>query len=345
MRRTLDFLAIMMFLSLATSGLVSPAHAQGTPEAQAQEENGIRLSLIDRGQIVYGTLSVSSIKVETEFGSLEIPIKQIRSFTPGLESHPQEQEKINRLIQELGGNEPEVRDNAQRQLLNYGPGIRPILQKFVEDDDSERRTRIAAMLDELDSFSDDDFGMMDEDRVDLIPLDSIETELFTVVGRIEPKSFQVTTNFGKLDISLADIRQAQRHVGGVEEIRKSFDVTGMHMADTSWKNSGVRVNRGDEVTLTADGQIIMSPWGNNSTSTPDGSPNYQWYKGNEIPGGALVYRIGDSGEVQKGGSKKSFVADRSGELQFGVGIPSQFANQGYSFPGQYNVKLRVKTAK
>lgn len=323
------------------------ALAQGGDSASdnpADDQGAIKLVLMDRGQVYYGKLSVESITVETAFGALEIPIDQIVSFTPGLESHPEEMARINRLIQELGANEEDARNNAERELMTFGASIRPVLEKYMDDDDAERKVRVESMLDELDTMN-DDFSMFgDNPNPMLIPQDSIETQLFTVVGKISPESFEMTTDFGKLNISLADIKLAQRESTGFEELRKSFAVTGMHLADTNWKNSGIRVNRGDEIVLSADGQIVMSPWGNNSFSTPEGSPNYQWYKGNEIPGGALVYRIGE-GEVKKGGASKTFVADRSGILQFGVGIPAQFANQGYSYPGQYQVKIQVKTKK
>ncbi len=320
--------------------------AVGQDESADKDESGIRLVLMDKGQVVYGTLSVSSITVETEFGSLEIPIDQIVSFTPGLDSHPAQGERINRLIQELGANEEDARNEAERQLMSFGPGIRPVLEKYMDDDDAERKVRINTMIEELDSMADEDFSVFGEEPdLELIPQDSIETQLFTVVGKIAPQSFKMTTDFGTLEISLADIKRAQRESGGVEELRKSIAVTGTHIADSNWKSSGLRVNRGDEVTISADGTIVMSPWGNNATSTPEGSPNYQWYRQNEIPGGALVYRIGEGGKVEKAGSSKTFIADRSGVLEFGVGINSQFANQGYNFPGQYQVKLRVQTKK
>ncbi|MDA7979451.1 MAG: immunoglobulin domain-containing protein [Pirellulales bacterium] len=344
LRLPLLFAAPILFsvaqLAVAQGGESSASGAS----ANVDVTNGIRLVLMDRGQVVYGTLSVSTITVKTEFGSLEIPIDQIVSFTPGLESHPAEQDRINRLIQELGANEEDARNEAERQLMGYGPGIRPVLEQYMDDDDAERKVRINTMIEELDSAADEDFSVFGETPdLKLIPQDSIETQLFTVVGKIAPQAFEMKTEFGTLNISLADIKLAQRELSGVQEMRKSLAVTGMHMADSNWKSSGIRVNRGDQVTIAADGQIVMTPWGNNSTSTPDGSPNYQWYRQNEIPGGALVYRIGGNGKVEKGGSNKVFTADRSGVLEFGVGIAPQFANQGYNYPGQYQVKVRVKT--
>ena len=97
----------------------------------------------------------------------------------------------------------------------------------------------------------------------------------------------------------------------------------------------------DRVTISASGTITMSPWGSNAASGPDGMPNYGWYVPNSIPGGALVYKIGDKGQVTKAGTKTSFVAKSSGVLQLAIGMMPEYSNEGYNFPGEYKVKLKV----
>jgi hypothetical protein len=106
------------------------------------------------------------------------------------------------------------------------------------------------------------------------------------------------------------------------------------------KDSGIRLEKGDRVTITADGTIMMTPWGNQAVSSPEGSPNYGWYVQNRIAGGALVGKVGSSGTVFRIGSKYSFTADRTGTLQMAVGMQNDFANQ--QFPGEYKVRVNVK---
>ena len=150
----------------------------------------------------------------------------------------------------------------------------------------------------------------------------------------------IQTKFGPLAVDLASIRSSNAN-DGQARIRKAVSVSGADLAGSNYKNTGVRINRGDVVAITAEGSLVMSPWGNNVTSTPEGGANFQWYIPNKIPGGALCGRIGTSGEEFKVGSKHSFTATRSGVLYLGVGMNSQFANQGYNFPGEYSVKIRV----
>lgn len=299
----------------------------------------VRLHLME-DSVVSGILSVDSITVTTEFGTLTVPVDKIVRITPGLDSHPAQKRKLLDLIQQLGSNQVKERDAAQKALVEMGPPIAPILSRFSDDADAERRTRIAKILTELEEASEESLEE-GSDNQPLIPQDTVETTLFTVVGEVSPKSFEVKTKFGKLTVALSDIREARRDLGMPEEIRRTIAVAGTNLVQLSYKNSGIRVERGDEVSITADGTIVMSPWGNNVTSTPDGGANFQWFVPNKIPGGALVARIGNSGEPFKVGSKHSFTATRSGVLHFAVAMNPQFANQGYAFPGEYNVKIRV----
>jgi hypothetical protein len=293
------------------------------------------------GSQVAGKLSVGKITVETEFGALEIPIARIVSFTPGLDSHPEERQRIARLIQQLGANDVKQRDEAQKQLVEMGLAIRNELERYRNDEDAERRSRVQKIITDLEEAEDDEEDPEFAARPVLISQDTVETTMFTVVGKISPKTFTVQTQFGQLTVALTDIRRGERDVAEKPEIRKSFQVTGNELVLVNYKNSGVRVQRGDRVTIAADGKIMMTPWGNNQFSTPDGSPNFQWYIPNKIPGGALVAKIGSSGKEFKVGSKYTFTATKSGVLHFAVAMNPQFANQGYNFPGEYTVKVRV----
>ncbi len=125
-------------------------------------------------------------------------------------------------------------------------------------------------------------------------------------------------------------------------MRKSVQVPGDNLVQRSFKNSGIKVEAGDKITLKADGSIIMSPWGGEQTSSPEGGANFGWYIPNQIYGGALVAKIGDKGAVFKVGSKHSFVAKSSGTLQFAVAMQHQYSQQGYSYPGNYNVRVTVE---
>src|SRR5579863_3792024 len=284
--------------------------------AQIGGSRTMRLHLME-GSVVTGRLSTDTVTVETAFGKLEIPVANIVSFTPGLDSHPEEAKRIGRLIQQLGSNGAAERDAAQRALTDMGKSIQPELARYAQDDDTERRSRIQKILAELEESEDDD---------ELDPLaakpwlaqDSLETTLFTVVGKISPQMFELQTQFGPLKVAIGDIRRGERELDLKPEVKKQLFVTGENLIQLTMQTSGVRIGRGDKVQITADGRLTMTPWGNNAFSTPEGSEQFQWYLPNQIAGGALVARIGTTGKVFKVGSKHSFTATRAGILYFGI---------------------------
>jgi hypothetical protein len=332
---------------LLTAALLAdePAGPKAAPPGArpAPGENGparlMRLHLME-GSVVSGRLSTETVTIETAFGKLEVPVASIVSFTPGLDSHPEERRKIGRLIQQLGSNLVAERDAAERALTDMGKAVQNELSRYLADDDTERRTRVHKILAELEEIEEDD-DLDPAATRPWLPQDALETTLFTVVGKISPQTFDLQTQFGPLKVAISDIRRGERETELRPEIRKMVPVRGENLVQLTMASSGVRLNRGDKVQITADGKLTMAPWGNNSFSTPDGSEQFQWYVPNQIPGGALVARIGTSGKILKVGSKHTLTASKPGVLYFGIAMNPQFASPDYNFPGGYDVRVRV----
>jgi hypothetical protein len=328
-----------------------------SPDAGAAEEDGpvidtsrrkaepigpreIRLHLRD-GNVIAGDLSFPDINVETDFGTLKVPIDKIRAFHPGLDSFPAVSGRLEKLIADLGGDDYAAREEAHKQLLQWGLPIRNLLSQASDGDNAERKRHLTEILAEFeDQAAEDNFE--EEPVRELIRRDTVETTEFTIVGRIVEQEFKVASKYGDLVVKLADINTGDRSYNSAEPINKRFSVDGSYIAQQQFKSSGVRVQAGDKITIRADGQLIMTPWGSNYMSSPDGGANYGWYMPNEIPGGALVARIGNGGKTFKVGSRHTFIAKTSGMLQFAVGIDNNYAGEGYSYPGKYEVRLKVE---
>jgi hypothetical protein len=86
----------------------------------------------------------------------------------------------------------------------------------------------------------------------------------------------------------------------------------------------------------------MSPWGSNQSTSPDGNTRFgnMPLDGQTFAGGTLLAKVG-SGKVFKVGSNHSFTADKPGELQFAIAIHPSYGRGEYSFPGQYDLKIKV----
>ena len=321
------------------------------PEEEAPREPAapvdpkvIRIHLMD-GSVISGELTIEEITVETDFGKLIVPITSINSFKPGLDSYPHLADSVNGLIEKLGSDDYQTREQAHKDLGKMGLKVKMELERFKNDENAERKRHVEQILKEFESLAEEQADGDDEEAAPVEPVwlrdDTVVTNRFTAIGKIEPKSFTMNSKYGPLTVKLADVRMMDRESGAKETVRRKLSVPGSNLVQAGFKNSGVRVEAGDKITITADGSIVMSPWGSNMNSGPDGGQNYVWYVNNKIPGGALMAKIGSSGEEFKVGSKHSFVAKRSGVLQFAIAMQAQYAQQGYSYPGQYNVKVRV----
>jgi hypothetical protein len=299
----------------------------------------IRLYLMD-GSVLAGRLSLKEIAVETQFGQLSVPVASIKRFYPGLQSHPALAKEITGLIADLGSSNYNDREKAQQALIKMGLSIRDQIKKHENDDDVERRNRIKAILTELEQQLDDSDSFGDESpETAMRQHDTIETTEFTIAGKIVPQSFAVTSPYGELNVKLADVRKGERDTDKKEEIHQTFSVDGSHLTSRRALNTNIRLQRGDSVTVVAEGTITMTPWGGNAVTTPDGAQNYGWYIPGQIPSGMLVGKVGDDNYF-KLGSKTTFTAERSGVLQLAVAMQADYAQN--QFPGKYTVKVRVQ---
>jgi hypothetical protein len=292
------------------------------------------------GSIVTGKLTMQEITIATEFGELKIPVTKILSFTPGLDSLPKLNEKVAASIEALGSSDFKVRDAAQRELLALGVPVRSELARHTSGDNAERVKRVREVIAKLDEMAED---FEAKEQQSWARGDTIVTDEFTVVGKIGPQEFTFESKYGTLGVALADIRSLQREVGGgPSEIRKSLSVEGQYLATTSFKESKVKLQAGDKVTITAGGKIVMSPWGSNQSTGPDGNTRYgnMPLDGQNFAGGTLLAKVG-SGKVFKVGSNHTFTADKAGELQFAIAIHPSYGRGEYSFPGQYDLKIKV----
>jgi hypothetical protein len=321
-----------------------PVSSIADPTEPITDPDTVVFTLAD-GSKFAGKLNVKEIKLATSFGVLTIPTGKITGLIPGLDSREDLGKKVADLFEKLGSPQYSDREAAEKALLALGDSIREEARRRLEDKNPERVKSIKKLLDKLEEIKaeTEDEGPKKDARV-LSRLDTIVTPAFTAAGRISPSEFQIISKFGQLTVKLADIQSIQRPTGGAKatEIAKTVRVDGtQHIIQRGKLNTGVAVQRGDRVTLKADGQLSMSPWGDEMSSSPDGDGNqYGWYTNGDIPSGALCAQVGSSDKPFKVGSNYTFTAKRSGTLYLAIGMQSGVS--GSTFPGGYNVKIRVE---
>lgn len=305
----------------------------------------IKIMLMD-GSVVLGELSVDSIEVKTEFGTLTVPVEKVVSITPGLESHRELSAKIKKLVRELGDDDYKTREAAHKALLGMGAPVRDVLAEHQNDKNAERKRHIkeiVAKLDEMKSEQEFSFEGDSGKNEAWSREDAVETPNFTIVGDISPDVFEVRSKYGPLKIGLNDIKRSEKT--GLEKgpTLKQISVAGTNLHLRTPKNSGVRVNAGDTVSISASGTISLPPWGSSARSGPDGATNYGTYtfNGQRTGYGALVARVGGGANWRRIGSRAKFTARKSGILTFAIVMRSSYSRGNYVFPGQYKVRIKV----
>lgn len=324
--------------SAAEKAAAEAALEKAAAEERERKRNSkvVRARMMD-GSLLAGELSIDEIVVETEFGILKVPVTSILSVTPGLDSHPELQERIKQLIEDLGSSVFADRETAQKELLSIGQAARLALEERAKDKDAERKKRVNTLLEQFEELRTDEEL---DDAQELINQDTIETTSFTIVGDIKTDTFAIESKYGTLEARLSHIQNLERDVGEKTDVRTTFFVEGTHLVQRSFKASKIRLEPGARVTISATGTIIMTPWGNIPCSPDGNSSQFGWYLQNQIPAGALCARIGRNGKEFKVGSSHTFTAKTPGVLYFAIAMNSGQVNN--NFPGKYQLKIRVQ---
>lgn len=326
------------WLSIVLAAFASPQDAlQPAPEERPE----LRFVVQD-GSTILGRLDLTELRVTTKYGIQIVPVSEVRSFTPGLASKPDLLRRIETHIENLASEAAEARDLAEKALMEMGSPIRGELKRYAKDKDVERRTRVDRMLLALEEIEQE---RSEEESADAsavwIREDRLETTGFAMIGDIQPKELTVKTRYGDMKVALADIGVAKSVAVSVEPVVKVLTVSQAEIAQKNWKSAGIKLERGMNVSVSAEGSITMTPWGGSKTSGPEGSAEYGWFDPNgKIEAGSLVARIGKRGEVFKLGDRRTFTADSSGILYVAIAMNPSYLN--YQFPGEYKLRVHVK---
>ena len=292
------------------------------------------------GNVITGDLATDGVTVVTEFGDLKIPVEKLYGFRPGLNSFPEIQEQIKGFVAKLGDKDFNEREKAHKSLVNMGPQFLMEVYRYEDGGNAERKRHLKEIRSELETQAEESENDEATENGDFAMLrgDSVQTKDFTIVGKIKEKQFVVSSKYGPLKIKLADIKYMDRPLTGGGEVRKTVRIPGNIMLGKNMKSTGIRVQKGDVLTIRASGQITMTPWGSNRTTGPEGSTRYS--RKDNFNGGSLVMQVG-SGKAIYLGAKKTVKISSSGTLKLGVAIPNSYMN--YSFPGEFKVVMKVES--
>src|SRR5262245_4870575 len=134
------------------------------------------------GSAVRMVLTQSAVDVVTRYGTLSIPVADVRKIEFGLRYPDGVQARIDAEIHRLVSDDARTRDAAARELLTFRELANPALKRATTATDTALAKRATDVLKQLEE-------KVGPDKARVRDQDTIHTSEFTVVGRIDTLGF------------------------------------------------------------------------------------------------------------------------------------------------------------
>jgi len=321
-------LALLALLGLSAVAL---AQADKKDKKPPPNPNEVEVRLND-GSRVRMIIQQESLEIVTRFGKLTVPTAEIRRIEFGVRPTEDVARKIDDAIRRLGHENFKERENAANELVALGSKAYVSLVKATRSKDLEVAQRAKAALVRVRQ-------KLPETQLRLKEDDTIQTNDFTIAGRISTQTIKATTAvFGETTLKVSDLRGI-RWMGLQAEVDLNIDASKYAIAPAQWLDTGVDISLDDDLSVTASGQIdLMTDGSGQNVTGPTGSN--QWGQGpGRHPPGCLLGRIGETGETfVVGESFKTPASKKEGRLYLSI-APSPWRGGGNGPSGSFKISI------
>jgi hypothetical protein len=319
--------------------------------SRAQNDVELKLTLRD-GNVVSGTSKITSVSLITDYGKLDIPVKNVTSLDLGIASNKETSDKVINLIKQIGNSSEPMRKTAYDELIKMDIKAIPAIEELIYSQKYEASTytdyTVESALSELEAKFNTDDNITSKDIV------SVDYE-YTMGGTYSFDKIDLKTEYGTLSIPKEKIKHIDViYTGESGNGEMTFKLLGSkHISSNTnggWLKTGIMVKSGQKVNITASGEITFASL-SGSKYKPDGTisgtamPATDAYEGDYAAGntypsyGNVVYKIGESStQVLKAGGKFNGSVQTSGMLFLSVYETVYNAAN----TGSYTVKISVK---
>jgi hypothetical protein len=318
----------------------------------AQGDVELKLTLRD-GNVVSGTSKLGTMVLITDYGKLEIPVKNVTSLDIGISVNKAGSDKINNLLKQLSNTKEELRKSAYEELMGFDINTIPAISEFINNSKYEPSTFTdytpESVLSELQSKYNVTDGYSSKDII------AIDYE-YSMGGIYDFVKIDLKTEYGTLSIPKEKIKRIDvMYSGEGESGEMTFKLLGTkHISanlNGGWLKTGIIVKAGQKLNINANGEVTFASL-SGSKYKPDGSvagvaTNTLGtdYSGDYSSGltyptyGNVVFKIGEnSTQVLKAGAKYIGTAPSQGMLY--LSIYETVYNAANA--GSYTVKVSVK---
>ncbi len=354
-----------MFALLAAAALtqppveVPPPKAEVKPAAKAEAKPPAGPPEFDvqftDGSNIRAVVLEPIATVTTKFGRLDIPFGELRKVDFGFRYPAGVEAKVSDAVAKLGASAFRDREEAEKELLAHKEYSLTAVRRAAKSGDPEVVRRAEPLLKKL-------LALVPEDRQQARDYDVVETNDFTVKGRLELTVIQVRTKqFGEVPLRVPEVRAFRTLAGVVAGNELSLDAALYARQGWGvWFDTGLDVaaDRGVEVTATGSidqwaqepGKYMSGPGGTqqmapgfpqpvNVPGMPMNNPAVmRGMMGRQFQSGMIVGKVGVGGmPFPVGADFRQAKAGVSGRL-FLLIAPSNWGNDS---SGSYKVKVKV----
>lgn len=307
---------------------------------QVQAQEVVELSVhLKNGDILTGKSELRSILFKTDFGQLNLPIDQINSIEVGLKDSRFDKGNLLSLLDKVDHGSLKEKDSAFDEILNMDEGAIPFIKAYIssgsvvssDNSDLNVQTLYEVMLAKYKVSR----------NYSLYDIATYNNE-FRVEGSYDFTQLTIDTDYGIIridrnDIARIDVKLVNKGISN----KNSFKLfASQHIAankEEGWLNTGILVKKGEKISITASGQIILASL-NGNTYTPDGGVNGTLgIQEGKASYGQVEYKISSAGMPVKVGDNYTGYAAQTGIIYLSI-YESVYnpANAGY-----YTVNVKI----
>ncbi len=329
---------------------------------QAQTKVDLNLILHD-GNIMSGTSEFKEFILKSNYGTLNIPLKQVSSVSFGLKIDEANKSKIKNYLNDFKANSESVRQNAYDKIMEFGISALPILQEYLDANTNLVEAEDYSPSKLFSELSVAANGLENMTEFDWVDFD----ESYKMGGNLNIQKIDLKTEYGNLSIPISKIKTADISViesnsgDNIYKLQANKHISGN--ASFGWLKTGIRLKSGQKISVSSSGSITLASL-SNGVYTPDGLKTEDSSVNSEVGTvveqssegvvappvvndtysdaayptyGQVVYKIGEAGESLKAGKKATIKVNKSGMLY--LSIYETVFNAGNK--GSYNVKVKV----
>lgn len=293
------------------------------------------------GSIYNGSITIKNVDLQTDYGKLLIPIKNVSSIDVGLVPNRTNKTKLENLAAQLSNDNEETRKIAYDELLKIKPSEIYVLMDFLYSDKYTPPTDGTYSLDQLVSELNSTFNLSNNvGEKDIISIDGE----YVMGGIFTFPSTEIKTEFGALTIpkekmlkiEITYVPSSGNETSKIINLPASKYISGN--ANGGWYRTGVNVKKGQRIFISATGEVTLASL-SNAKYTPKGAAGTAegTTEGTYPTYGQLVFKVGEAGQVYTAGSKYNSAMPESGMLY--ISIYETVYNAANT--GSYNVTIKL----